>query len=280
MDQVFPFQVAVSCQGGTAVVRADLLVFKGQYGTVYDPLIVGAVIPVHIQFRALALNPPLPGGQDILDIDVGPFHVAADFAVLEILHAVAVVEVGGKRGTVDDRFLRDITGEPLKFGVGYPYVGTVYAGIIPGVLRRAGKVHPLTLFRGPLVLGFVAVIVFPVILFPVEVAAPDGKAQDGIARVIQQAVQILGISPLAALYAVEDHFLGIQPQAGGMIGGALHIGGVVPVVQENGIGHTAVRFIPDPVAVGGIEIILIGNPAAVQNGIVPLDIASLVAHPF
>ena len=280
VDVVLPFQVAVSYQRGAAVVRADLLVFKGQYGTVYNSLIGGAVIPVHIQFRAFALNPPLPGGQDILDIDVGPLHIAGHFAVLEVLHTVAVVEVGGKYRTVDDGFLRNIAGEAFKCGIGYPYVGTVHAGVIPGVLRRAGEVHSLALFGGPLVLGFVAIIVCSVILFPIEVAAPNGKAQDGIARVVQQAVQILGISPLAALYAVEDHFLGIQAQTDRVVCRTLHPGGVVPIVQEDGIGDAAIRFIPDPVAVSGIEYILIRNSAAVHNGIVPLDVTALVAHPF
>ena len=87
-------------------------------------------------------------------------------------------------------------------------------------------------------------------LLAVEVAAPDGKTQDGVSSIVPQAVQVFAPLPLAAFYAIVNHFMRVKAQALGMLRGALHIARIVPVIQENRVGYTAVCLVPDPVAVG------------------------------
>ena len=206
---------------------------------------------------------------------------------------MAVVEVGGKYRTIDDRTLGNILGEALKGSAGDLHVGAVYALIIAHILRRSGEIHTLAFFVGPLVVSLIPQVVVLAVLLAVEVAAPNGEAQAGVAGAVQQTVQILAPSPLAALYAVVNDLMGVQVRFGmGLVDAfqiihiCLHIGiGIsvarqIPVVQENGVGNPTVLCVPNPVAVGGIKVVLIGDVALIRNGIVPLDVAALVPHPL
>ena len=283
VDHVGVSQIAVDNQGGTAVVGADLGVGECTLLTG----ILRTVVPVHIQSQgfALRLDPPLPGGQDILNVQVGPLHITGNFTVQEVLHAVTVVEVGGKDGAVDDGLLNDVLGEALEVdGAGADVVtGYGAGGVFAGDLGSGGEVHALTLFHTPLISGLVTVVVCGIIAVLVPVTAPDGEGGVGLAvfvNGIELCVDVLAELPLAAFNTHVDHIIGVQTQGLGMSLGVLQSGGGIPVVQEDGIGDTAVLFVPDPAVVVVIESILVGNVAVVANGIVPLDVGTPIAHPL
>src|SRR5699024_2239765 len=120
---------------------------------------------------------------------------------------------------------------------------------------RSGEIHTLALFILPLISCLIALIAVSTVLLTIEMAAPDSKAQNGVASFIPQAIQVLAPSPLAAFYTIVHNLMGIQTQADCMICRTLHVSRAIPVVEENGVCHTAVGLVPDPVAVGGVEIV-------------------------
>ena len=283
VDHVGVVQVAVDNDGVTAVVSADLGV--GECALVTGEL--GAVVPIHIQSQsgALGFHPPLPGGQNGLDVQVGPLHITGDFTVNEVLHAVAGGEVGGEDSAVDDGLLNNILGEALEVdGAGIDIVtGHSTDGVGACVLSGGGEVHTLTLFHVPLILGLIAVVVGAVILVLIPVGAPDSEGGIGLVVLVNSivvAVQVSAELPLATLDAHVDDLVGVQTQGLSVSLGILQGGAAVPVVQEDGIGNTAVLFVPDPAVVVVVELILVGDGAAVANGVIPLDVGALLAHPL
>ena len=283
VDGVLLGQVTVDDQGGAAVVGADL-------GIVECALDTGellAVIPVHIQGQGLALglDPPLPGGQDVLEVQVGPLHIPGDLAAQEILHTVAVVEVGGEDSAVDDGLLDHILGEALEVDDTGVHVLTVHLahGVGTGIFRSGGEVHALALFHAPLILGLVAVVVGAVVLVLIPVRTPDGEGGVGLSVLVHAVVAGFDVGaelPLATLDAHEDGVIGIKTQCFGVGLGIAQSGGAVPVVQEDGVGNVAVLLVPEPAVVIVVELVLIGDGAAVANGIVPLDVQALLNHPL
>ena len=193
---------------------------------------------------------------------------------------MAVIEIGVEGGSINDGTLCDIAGESLECGVCHFHIRTVYTAVVTHIFGRSGKIHTLALFILPLISCLIALVAVSAVLLTIEMAAPDGKAQYGVSGFIQQTIQVLAPSPLAAFHAIVHNLMGIQTQTDRMIRGALHVARIVPVVEENGICYTAIGLVPDPVAVSRVEHILIGNIAAIGNGIIPLDIASLIAHPL
>ena len=100
---------AVHHQGGAALIGAHLGVGH-RHGLFVFVVISQSVAIVEVSFQlllAFAFDPPLPGGQDILNVDVGPRFVSGNIAVHKILHAVAGVEIGVKLRPADDGALRD-----------------------------------------------------------------------------------------------------------------------------------------------------------------------------
>ena len=298
--------VAVDGQGVAAVVAADLGIGELTLNTG----VLGAVVPLQVQQVAVvALDAPLPGGQDVLQVQVGPLGVTDDLAIAVVVHAVAGVEVGGEDGAADDGLLHDVTGDALEVGLGAE-LGLVGGGIlvgeaqvlaadvggvvVTGILGRRGEVHTLALVGLPLVGDLVAVVVSLVVLLAVEIGAPDGEGGIGLAVLAHQVAgmtvvvvhdipeifQVDAEAPLAALEAHVDGLVGIQAQGLSMSSGILDGVSLVPVVQEDGVGHLAVAVggVVDEVGVGGVEDVLIGDGAGVGQGVVPLDVGTLIHH--
>ena len=305
VDLLGALQVTVDGQGVAAVVAADL----GVGELTLDAGVLGAVVPLQVQQLVAALDPPLPGGQDVLEVQVGPLQVADNFAALVVVHAVAGVEVGGEDGAADDRLLDDVAGDALEVGLG-AQLGLVGRGVLIGeaqvlaadvgslvvqhVLGGRGEVHTLALVGLPLEGDLVAVVVGLVVLLAVEVGAPDGEGGVGLAVLLHQVAceavvvihdvpegfQVDAEAPLAAFQTHVDGLIGIQAQGLGVGSGVLDGIGAVPVVQEDGVGHLAVAVggVVDEIGVGGVEDILIGDGACVGQGVVPLDVGTLVHH--
>lgn len=115
----------------------------------------------------------------------------------------------------------------------------------------------------------------------VPVGAPDGKAGIGLAILVYRVVPGLNVSaklPLAALNAHVDHFVRVQIQFLGQGLGVLQGSVAVPVVQEDGVGHTTVGLIPDPAGVAAVEGVLVRYTTAFGDGIVPLNVNALLPH--
>ena len=273
---------AINGQRRTTVVCAYLLKVEGRHGAVTHHLfLLGTIIPIHVQQVVIGgFHPPLPGGKNVLEVDVSPFHIAGNFTVFKILHTMAVIEIGIEGGSINDGTFCDIAGESLECGIRYFHVRTVYTAVVIDIFGRSGEIHTLALFILPLISCLIALVAVSAVLLTIEMAAPDGKAQNGVAGFIPQAIQVLAPSPLAAFYTIVHNLMGVQTQTDGVICRTLHAARIVPVVEENGVCHTAVGLVPDPVTVGGVEIVLVGNIAGICNGIIPLDVASLIAHPL
>ncbi len=107
---------------------------------------------------------------------------------------MAVAEVSGEHGAVDDGFLHYVLGEALEHGVGHPYIGAVRRGVITGVFSAAGVIHPGALLGLPLVAQVEPVMIFILI----EVTAPDAKAAERLSvcintdRAAGYAVSLVG----------------------------------------------------------------------------------------
>ena len=283
VDRMGVSQVAVDSDGITAVPGADLSV--GERTLMAGML--GAVVPIHFQGQGFAggFHPPLPGGQNGLDVQVGPLHITGDFAVDEVLHAVAGGEVGSEDSAVDDGLLNNVLGEALEVDGACADIVTVHAAdrVSTCVLSGRGEVHTLTLFHIPLILSLVTVVVGTVKLVLIPVGAPDGEGSVGLAVLIYAVVTGLDIGaklPLTAFDTHEDDLVGVQTQSLSVSLGVLQRGGAIPVVQEDGVGDAAVLGVPDPAVVVVVELILVGDGAGIANGVIPLDVCALLAHPL
>ena len=312
VDELLAIDAAVDGQGVAAVVAAQL----GVGELTLNAGVLGAVVPLEVQQGLVGgLDPPLPGGQDVLQVQVGPLGIADDLAAQVVVHAVAGVEVGGEDGAGDDGLLDDVAGDALEVGLGAQQgavddVAILVEGLLIGeaqvlaadvggvvvqdVLSGRGEVHTLTLVGFPLILDLVAVVVRLVVLLAVEVGAPDGQRGVGLAVLLHQVAgvgimvvhdipegfQVDAEAPLAALEAHVDGLVGVQAQGLGVLCGILDGIGVVPVVQEHGVGHAAqtIGGVVDEVRTGAVESVLIGDGAGVGQGVIPLDVSAPVHH--
>ena len=304
VDVLAGSHVTVDDQGGATVVSADLGVGEGSL----DTRELGAVVPVHIQQVVIVrFNPPLPGGQDVLQVQVGPLHIPGDLTVDIVLHTMAVVEIGSKDGTVDHGLLHDVAGEALEVQLGLQLaqiLGSILVGdahiaaiqalslIVANQLGGAGEVHTLTLFRFPLVLNLITVVIGLVVLLAVEIGAPDCQGGVGLAVFLHQVAgitvvavhnvpevfQVNAVAPLAAFHTHENSLIGIQAQAFSMGGRILDGIGTIPVVQEDGVGNTAKLRILHEVGVYTVENVLVRDGAGVGHGVIPLNVGTTIHH--
>ena len=277
-------QRAVHGQGGAAVVSADLGVVEVVPLAVHIAEELGAIVPIQLKpVLVSGLHPPLPGGENVLKGQVGPLHVPRDPAIAIVLHAVAVVEVGGKGGAVDHGFLHNVLGEALEVdGVVVRDVIPLHSagGVFSGIFGGGGVVNPLPFLGFPLVSHFVAAIGL-VELLMVPVRTPNGEGGVGLAILVYSVVAGFDVGaklPLAAFHAHKYHFIGIQAQVDGMLFGVFQSGAGIPVVQEDGVGNMPLGLVPDPAAVVAVECVLVGNAAAFGGGVVPLDVNALFPH--
>src|SRR5699024_9864221 len=106
---------AINGQRRTTVVCAYLLKVEGRHGAVTHHLfLLGTIIPIHVQQVVIGgFHPPLPGGKNVLEVDVGPFHIAGNFTVFKILHTMAVIEIGVEGSSINNGTLCDIAGKSL-----------------------------------------------------------------------------------------------------------------------------------------------------------------------
>ncbi len=317
VHKLLAVNVAVDGQGVAAVVAADL----GVGECALDTVVLLTVVPLEVQQVVVAgLDPPLPGGQDVLQVQVGPLGLTDDLAAQVVIHTVAGVEVGGEDGAGNDGLLNDVTGDALEVGLGAQSVGiaqnqsavlgggdlSILVGeaqigtadvagvVVQDVLSRRGEVHTLTLVSFPLIFDLVAVVVGLVVLLTVEVGAPDSQRGVGLAVLLHQVAgvgimvvhdvpegfQIDAEAPLAAFQTHVNGLVGIQAQRLSVGCGVLEGVCIVPVVQEDGVGHPAVIVVGvvNEVGVDGVEDVLIGNGTSVGDGVIPLDVGTTVHH--
>ena len=167
MQEVLSVDCTIDNQRGTAVISTDQVKVKAAFVTqnvflavVIILLVLSAIVEIYIQLLAFRLNPPLPGGQDVLNVDVGPFVAVGNHAVNGIFQAMAGIKAGYKGVAVDDGTLGDIscnTVESLVFTGTDAHIlilriGGTVSGIagLRGILEGSGPPAALTLEGHPL----------------------------------------------------------------------------------------------------------------------------------
>ena len=105
MHVVVCIHLAVNSQRGAALIGIHQIEIKFAVGEIslllaFRPgtgqrlLVLGSVVIFRLQLRARRFKPELPGGQNVLNVDIGPFMLVGDHSIFRIDQAVAGVEVG------------------------------------------------------------------------------------------------------------------------------------------------------------------------------------------
>ncbi len=151
--------VPVHYQRVTSLVSAYLGIGQRHISAVLIlPHFLRTVIKVSTEFLGTfsRIYPPLPGRQDILDIDVGPFLVAAHFTVDIILHAFTDAEIRIEYRAVNHRTLsHEIRHARPAACITHFHIRTRIAGLIPCIGRitfHAREKHTFSLRDHPLVI--------------------------------------------------------------------------------------------------------------------------------
>ncbi len=159
MQLIQGIDIPVHHQGIPAFISANLGIRQRHVSAVLTlPHFLRTVIKVSAESGASfsRIYPPLPGRQDILDIDVGPFLIPADFAAGVILHPFAYAEIGIEDSAVNHRSLsREIRHTGPAACIIHFHVRTRIASLIPcigGITFYTGEEHPFSLCNHPLVI--------------------------------------------------------------------------------------------------------------------------------
>ena len=286
MQAVGTGDITVHYQRGTALIGAYLGIRHGN-GIVVDIVVdqLAAIVKVHVQLLfAGAFHPPLPSGQDVLDVDVGPGLVSGNSAVHKVLHAVTGVEIGVELGAVDDGTLGDKVSHADPSGsVCHLHIGTAVTSFqagIRGIFLHAGEEHSFALGHHPLeliplhgrcALSIVEGNLVHAALIPVT-GGEQGYAGAGVAGFIIQVCHIAGAGVtaaelvLVALCAEEDALKGVNADLLSICDSAVYRGFAPAIVDEHRVVDLSVNVVLQPLGLRGVKAAVGVIPLGIQAG--------------
>ena len=270
MHEVIGIHLAINGQRGTAVVGVHQVEIELSVGgrafhqgallplSAQTLLIAGTIVVLRLKSRALRLEPELPGGQDVLDGDVGPLMGVGDFAVHGVDQAVTGVEIGDEGVAVDHRALGHQAGNARHL-IGATAIGLTHSsnrvrngGGVCGIPGRASEPGPLTDSAHPL-----EVIVLPAHLLTVaevlvnagmdKVSAQGGNGADNLTvlpHLGETIVPTVAASLKAAVHRIHAVLLHFADRAGG----------APAVILEEGVGRTGVHHLGIDAAAGVVVL--------------------------
>ncbi len=252
MHEVISIHSTIDSQRRAAVVGIHQIEIKfavGEVGnlfasvpiTVQRLLVVGAVVELALQSGAVCLKPELPGGQNVLNADVGPFVGVGYNAVNSINQTVTGIEIGVEGVAVDNRTLghhAGDTGHLVVLNANFIVAGGRSVG---GVAGGAGEPHTLADGAHPLeVVGFTAQIqVGAAVLVQTSVDKVGTQRRDGandlavgphLGEVVVPAVAASFKAAVHSAHAVLRNF-------------ALGAGGAPAVILKEGVGRAGVHHL-------------------------------------
>jgi len=115
MDKILRVNSTVEHKRGAAVVCADQIKSESGLGSVCQRFtILRTVVKVGGKLAPVALNPPLPSRQDVLNNDIRPLRIARKLAVYDIFKTVTSIEIRNKGVAAYNRAFRNILCDALK----------------------------------------------------------------------------------------------------------------------------------------------------------------------
>ena len=259
MQEILRIYISIKHEGRTAVVGADQIEVKAAFFAQYILfavvivfLVFGAIVEINAQrILAVCLDPPLPGREDILDDNVGPFRVAGKLAVYHIFQAVAGIEVGDKAVPVDDGTFRDIGRHAVKILVltgthAYLLILRISGAVgraagLAGILEWARppaafpfKGHPLELIlfttHSNVVVGTVVKILVQAVVYKLGTQGRDGVHRLTVfAQIITQVI-ILAPTVSSRFDSCIDDVQRIQSERGRKIRGIRQFRVIPPII--------------------------------------------------
>ena len=278
-QEVFLIQCAVDHQGRTALIGAYTFI------VIHRALIVlFAVIKVYIQLCALCINPPLPGGQDILDVHIAPLFVVGHRTVHKVLHPMAGIKIGIENVAVNNGTLRDIVRHTGPVGIcGACYLGIVNGTVYPrlgGILFRAGEPDAFPLESHPLIISVhmgifrqTTDIFSQAVMYKIRSQGSD--AGHRVSVLSEQPLGVIRLFPtIHAAFQPKEHGLErVYPNGIRVFHGTFNFIRIPPVVQENRIRHVSFFLGVDKGTVARGKFVVVPHAAGIYvNRIIPLHV--------
>ena len=174
MKFIFRIYISIYHQGASAFICTHLSIRQSHVIAIHIfSYFLRTVIEICVKLRtSLRINPPLPCRQNILNIDIGPFCITADFTIYKVLHTFSYIEIGIEGSTINyGTFCGKICYAGPVSCISNFHIRTGISTLISricGIRFHTGEKHSLTLCNHPLIIGILKLAVIQISLIEIR----------------------------------------------------------------------------------------------------------------